>query len=115
MIVQIRRQLVDQGNLDPLLQGMLDSIANTGNSLGESPRKRSAWTRELEFKVKDMREAPAEVLWFVGDYCSFDPRNQKVSQTVARLLRAAWWPITRPIFRARSPASWTTSRPASPT
>ena len=42
MIVQMRRQLVDQGNLDPLLQGTLNSIANTGNSLGESPRKRSA-------------------------------------------------------------------------
>jgi hypothetical protein len=42
MIVQMRRQLVYQGNLDPLLQGTLNSIANTGNSLGESPRKRSA-------------------------------------------------------------------------
>ncbi len=29
--------------------------------------------------------------------------------------RTAWWPITRLISRARSPASWTTSRPASPT
>ena len=47
------------------------------------------WTRALEFKVKDIREEPAETLWFVGDYAAFDPRNQKVSQTVARLLKAA--------------------------
>jgi Fe-S oxidoreductase len=29
------------------------------------------------------------VLWFVGDYASFDPRNQKVSQTFASLLHEA--------------------------
>ncbi len=89
MIVQMRRQLVERGELDPLLQGTLDAIANNGNSFNESARKRPVWTRELEFGLKDIREEPAEVLWFVGDYASFDPRNQKVSQTVARLLRAA--------------------------
>ena len=89
MIVQMRRQLVDRGELDPSLKNTLDMITDVGNSLGESPRKRSAWTRDLDFKVKDIREEAAEVLWFVGDYASFDPRNQKVSQTVARLLRAA--------------------------
>jgi Fe-S oxidoreductase len=29
------------------------------------------------------------VLWFVGDYASFDPRSQKVSRTLARLFNAA--------------------------
>ena len=89
MIVQMRRQLVDRGDMDPLLQSTLDTIGTSGNSFGEPMRRRSAWTRELEFPVKDIREEPADVLWFVGDYASFDPRNQKVSRTVARLLRAA--------------------------
>ena len=89
MIVAMRRQLVERGDMDPLLQATLDTIANTGNSFGESARQRAAWTRDLEFEVKDIRSEPAEVLWFVGDYAAFDPRNQKVSRTVARLLRAA--------------------------
>ena len=89
MIVQMRRQLVDRGDMDPLLQGTLDTIASTGNSFGESSRKRSAWTRELEFEVKDIRETPAEDLWFVGDYASFDPRNQKVSRAFASMMKAA--------------------------
>jgi len=89
MIVQLRRQLVERGDMDPLLQGTLDTIANTGNSFGENARKRSAWTRDLDFPVKDIREHAAPVLWFVGDYASFDPRNQDVSRTVARLFRAA--------------------------
>ena len=35
------------------------------------------------------RTRPVDVLWFVGDYASFDPRSQKVSQAIARLYRAA--------------------------
>ena len=29
------------------------------------------------------------MLWFVGDYASFDPRSQEVTRSIARLLRAA--------------------------
>ncbi|MBT5377990.1 MAG: 4Fe-4S dicluster domain-containing protein [Opitutae bacterium] len=89
LIVRMRRQLVDRGDMDPMLQTTLNTIANTGNSFGEPARTRGAWTSSLEFKVKDIRQESAKNLWFVGDYASFDPRNQKVSQTVARLLHEA--------------------------
>ena len=89
LIVRMRRQLVERGEMDPLLQTTLGTIADTGNSFGENARKRSAWTRNLEFKVKDIREEAADNLWFVGDYASFDPRNQNVSQSFAKLLKAA--------------------------
>lgn len=88
MIVKMRRQLVDRGNMDPLLQGTLDTIASTGNSFGENSRKRSTWKRELVFEVKDIRKNAAESMWFVGDYASFDPRNQKVSRVFASLMKA---------------------------
>ncbi|MGE0054843.1 MAG: heterodisulfide reductase-related iron-sulfur binding cluster [Hyphomicrobium sp.] len=89
LIVRMRRHLVEQGTMDPLLRNTITVIGDTGNSFGENSRKRSQWTKALEFKVKDIREEPAETLWFVGDYASFDPRNQKVSQTVARIFKAA--------------------------
>ena len=89
MIVQMRRQLVEDGAMEQQLRDTLDMIANRGNSFGESPRSRGGWTAALEFPVKDIREEPAENLWFVGDYASYDPRNQDVSRTVARLFRAA--------------------------
>lgn len=89
MIVQMRRNMVENGNIDPLLQKTLDDVARTGNSFGQNGRERPAWTKELEFTIKDAREEPVEYLWFVGDFASLDPRNQKVSQTVARLLKAA--------------------------
>ncbi|MDR2679081.1 MAG: 4Fe-4S dicluster domain-containing protein [Zoogloeaceae bacterium] len=88
-IVKMRRQLVETDTLDPLLRTMLGTIGTSGNSFGEPAKKRANWTRELEFTVKDVRREAADLLWFVGDQASFDPRNQQVSRTVARLFRAA--------------------------
>ena len=88
MIVQMRRRLVEDGAMEGQLRDTLDAIANRGNSFGESPKTRAGWTAALEFPVKDIRAVPAEHLWFVGDYASYDPRNQAVSRTVARLFRA---------------------------
>jgi Fe-S oxidoreductase len=89
IIVQMRRKLVEEGAMDPLLTKTLQTIHKTGNSFGESKRKRGAWSKALPFPVKDARKEPVDVLWFVGDYASFDPRNQRVSQTFATLLREA--------------------------
>jgi Fe-S oxidoreductase len=89
IIVQMRRKLVEDGAMDPLLTKTLQTIHKTGNSFGESKRKRAAWTKGLPFPVKDARKEPVDVLWFVGDYASFDPRNQQVTRTFAALLHEA--------------------------
>ena len=89
IINQMRRALVERGEMDTQLQQTLETIYTSGNSFGEPKRKRGRWAKELGFEVKDARELPAEVLWFVGDYASFDPRNQKISQALARILRRA--------------------------
>ncbi len=89
IIVQMRRKLVEDGAMDPLLTKTLQTIHKTGNSFGESKRKRGAWSKALPFTLKDARKEPVDVLWFVGDYASFDPRNQKVSQTFATLMQEA--------------------------
>jgi Fe-S oxidoreductase len=89
VIVQMRRKLVESGQMDPMLRKTLQTIHKTGNSFGEGKRKRAAWTQALPFRVKDARQQPVDVLWFVGDYASFDPRNQKVTQGLAMLLNEA--------------------------
>ena len=86
IIVQMRRKLVEDGAMDPALSKTLQTIHKTGNSFGESRLKRPAWTKPLPFTIKDARKEPVDVLWFVGDYASFDPRNQTVTQTFAALL-----------------------------
>jgi Fe-S oxidoreductase/electron transfer flavoprotein alpha/beta subunit len=89
MIVQMRRHLVERDEMEPQLRDTFGKLADRGNSFGESARQRGTWTEALEFTVKDIREEAADNLWFVGDYASYDPRNQIVSQTVARLFKVA--------------------------
>ena len=89
IINQLRRRLVEEGELDGGLQSTLQVIHKSGNSFGENRRGRGRWTRELEFAVKDARKEPVDVLWFVGDYASFDPRSQRVTRALARLFHLA--------------------------
>jgi Fe-S oxidoreductase/nitrate reductase gamma subunit len=89
IINQLRRRLVEEGELHPNLQSTLEVIHKSGNSFGENKRKRGRWAAELEFEVPDARKRPVDVLWFVGDYASFDPRSQRVTRSLARLFHAA--------------------------
>jgi Fe-S oxidoreductase len=89
IIVEMRRALVEEGEMDPAVQTALQNVHKKGNSIGENKRKRAAWSRKLDFNIKDARKQAVDVLWFVGDYASFDPRYQKVAQSFARILKAA--------------------------
>jgi Fe-S oxidoreductase len=85
----MRRQLVEQGSVPPTLQDALSNIQRNGNSMGRPPRQRAKWTRGLTFKIKDARKEPVDILWFVGDFASYDPRVERISVKVAELLHAA--------------------------
>jgi Fe-S oxidoreductase/nitrate reductase gamma subunit len=86
IINQLRRHLIEEGELDSNLQSTLQVIHKSGNSFGENRRKRGRWTQELDFEVKDARTEPVDLLWFVGDYASFDPRSQRVTRALAAIL-----------------------------
>ncbi len=88
-IIQMRRQLVEVGDVEPGLQNAFQSLTRGGNSFGKSAKQRARWTRDLEEGIKDARVEPVEYLWFLGDQASFDPRAADVSVTVARLLQGA--------------------------
>ncbi|GAA1567356.1 heterodisulfide reductase-related iron-sulfur binding cluster [Dactylosporangium maewongense] len=89
IINQMRRGLVEAGEVDASLAGVLTSIQKNGNSFGESKRKRARWTKTLDFELPDARKQPVDVLWYVGDYASLDARNQRNTQALARLLLEA--------------------------
>lgn len=89
MIVDLRRALVDSGDVDPKVQKVFQNLDRYGNSFGQPERNRGKWAKGLDVEVKDARKEPVDVLWFVGDYASFDPRCQEVSKALARVLTAA--------------------------
>lgn len=85
LIVEMRRFLVEQGQLDRNLQAALVSLSRYGNSFGKPARARAKWAENRDSPVKDAREEPVEFLWFVGDYASYDPGLQEMTLRVAKI------------------------------
>src|SRR5262249_57535814 len=56
---------------------------------GEEMGKGSRWGKGLETELPDARKTPVEVLWYLGDYASLEPRNQRNTRALAALLRQA--------------------------
>ncbi len=88
LMTRAKEELLLAGNIPAELQSALEFSQRYGNPLGESPRKRAAWTEGLDFDVPIMRKAkrPVDVLWFVGDYASYHPRVQETTRAFAKLL-----------------------------
>jgi Fe-S oxidoreductase len=87
-IIDLRRHLVSQGTMDKTLQDALTSLNRYGNSFNKSDRMRPKWSATLEPKVKDARKEAVDVVWFVGDYASYDPRVIEVTRATAEVFRA---------------------------
>ncbi|RME47841.1 MAG: (Fe-S)-binding protein [Chloroflexi bacterium] len=90
LMTRAKEELVLAGNVPTELQDALENSQRYGNPLGESPRKRADWARGIEPPVTILGKArrPVDVLWFVGDYASYHPRSQLVSQALARVFNA---------------------------
>ncbi len=88
-IVEMRRHLVEEGRVEPMLQEAFGNVQQYGNSFGKAARQRARWTKDLDFKVKDARKEAVDILWFLGDFASFDPRVQSLTRRVAVLLHEA--------------------------
>lgn len=86
-VVQMRRHLVGEGAVEKTLQDMLANLNRYGNSFGKSDRMRAKWAQPLAAKIKDARKEPAEVLWYVGDYASYDPRLEDITRKTAEILQ----------------------------
>jgi len=88
-IVDMRRHLVIEGEMDGMLQDALSNLGRYGNSFGQSDRMRAKWTQTIEPKIKDVRREEAEYLWFVGDYASYSPTLTDISVKTVEVFRKA--------------------------
>lgn len=87
-IVDMRRYLLDRGELPQSLQKPMQQIKKKGNAYGGTKQKRAAWTKELDgIEVKELKKGDSTDLLFFVDSCgSFDPRIQEISRSFARIL-----------------------------
>lgn len=88
-IVGMRRHLaLEEGRLPDTLAGALRNTERQGNPWGQPRHERTAWAAGLDVPLM-ADVGRADVLYWVGCAGSYDPRNQKVSQAMVRILRAA--------------------------
>jgi Fe-S oxidoreductase len=90
LMTRTKEELLLAGNIPAELQEALEKSQRYGNPLGESPRKRADWAKDLSPEVPIMAKArrPVEVLWFVGDYPSYHPRVIQTTRALYKILNA---------------------------
>ena len=86
-IVDMRRYLVIEGDVDAELQDALTNLGRYGNSFGQSERMRAKWAKGIESKIKDAGKEPVEYLWFVGDYAAYSPTLSEITQKTAAVFQ----------------------------
>ncbi|PID77802.1 MAG: electron transfer flavoprotein [Deltaproteobacteria bacterium] len=90
-MVDMRRGMVDNGEVPQTLQKPLQQLSKKGNAWGKAPKKRDAWTKAYEdepIKILD-GETTADTLFFVDSISSYDDRMLQITNATVRILRKA--------------------------
>jgi len=90
-ILDMRRYLsLMESNFPAELGNAYRAMENQGNPWGMNQGERADWAQGLDVQVVDPGEPlTAEYLYWVGCAGSFDDKNKKVTQAMAKLLRRA--------------------------
>ncbi len=90
-IVDLRRGMVDDGNVPQSLQKPLKALESRGNPYGKMEKKKADWAKAKDFaqtcdvKVLDGNNG-ADTLYFVDSITSYDDRMQSIGRATARIL-----------------------------
>ncbi|MFN7958724.1 MAG: (Fe-S)-binding protein [Holophagaceae bacterium] len=89
-IVDLRRGMVDEGEVPQSLQKPLSALEKRGNPWGKLEKKRADWAAGagIEVKLADQGDS-ADTLYFVDSMTSYDDRMQKIAQATSRILAKA--------------------------
>jgi len=94
-IVDLRRGMVDDGNVPQSLQKPLKALESRGNPYGKMEKKKADWANTKEFQqtcpVKTIgktvgKSNAADTLYFVDSITSYDDRMQSIGRATAKIL-----------------------------
>ncbi len=92
-IVDLRRGLIDDGNVPQSLQKPLKALESRGNPYGKLEKKRADWSAAKDFqptcRVRTLEKNGASTLYFVDSITSYDDRLQSIARSTARILENA--------------------------
>jgi Fe-S oxidoreductase len=90
-VVDLRRGMIDDGNVPQSLQKPLKALESRGNPYGKMEKKRADWA-----KAKDSQQpchveilngnSGADTLYFVDSITSYDDRMQSIGRATAKIL-----------------------------
>jgi Fe-S oxidoreductase len=90
-IVDLRRGMIDDGNVPQSLQKPLKALESRGNPYGKLEKKKADWIKAADFrkdcevKLLDGNNG-AETVYFVDSITSYDDRMQSIGRSTARIL-----------------------------
>jgi len=90
-IVDLRRGMIDDGNVPQSLQKPLKALESRGNPYGKLEKKKADWAKAPEFQqtckvnVLDSKNG-ADTLYFVDSITSYDDRMQSIGRATAKIL-----------------------------
>jgi Fe-S oxidoreductase len=90
-IVDLRRGMIDDGNVPQSLQKPLKALESRGNPYGKMEKKRADWKSAKDFqqvcpvKTVDAKNR-ADTLFFVDSITSYDDRMQSIARSTAKIL-----------------------------
>ncbi len=90
-IVDLRRGMVDDGNVPKSIQKALKALESRGNPYGKLEKKKADWTKDqalqesCEVKIAN-GGGSAETLYFVDSITAYDDRMQAIGRATARIL-----------------------------
>ncbi|HEX6804252.1 MAG TPA: (Fe-S)-binding protein [Terriglobales bacterium] len=90
-IVDLRRGMVDDGNVPQSLQKPLKALESRGNPYGKMEKKRADWINAKDFqqtcRVATLgKTGGAETVYFVDSVTSYDDRMQFIARATAKIL-----------------------------
>jgi Fe-S oxidoreductase len=89
-IVDLRRGMIDDGNVPQSLQKPLKALESRGNPYGKLEKKRGDWANAKDFQqncqVRTLDKNGASTLYFVDSITSYDDRMQSIARCTARIL-----------------------------
>jgi Fe-S oxidoreductase len=90
-IVDLRRGMIDDGNVPQSLQKPLKALESRGNPYGKMEKKRADWAKAKDFAatcpvtILDGKKF-ADTLYFVDSISSYDDRMQSIARSTAKIL-----------------------------
>ncbi len=90
-IVDLRRGMIDDGNVPQSLQKPLKALESRGNPYGKMEKKKADWANAKDFQqiccVKTLDHLNgADTLYFVDSITSYDDRMQSIGRATAKIL-----------------------------